>query len=89
MSRLLSLDELLSEKKAQVSKPEYVAPIVEDAPKAEDVPVIEDTPKAEDVPVIEDTHVIEDTPIVEDAPKAEDTPVKPTKKGGKKAAVEA
>ena len=59
MSRFLSLDELLNKKKTQVSKPVYVAP------------------------------VIEDTPIVEDTPKAEDAPVKPAKKGGKKAAVEA
>ena len=65
MSRFLSLDELLNKKKAQVSKPIYVAPVIEDTP------IVEDTPKAEDAPVIEDA------------------PVKPAKKGGKKAAVEA
>ena len=71
MSRFLSLDELLNKKKAQASKPIYVAPVIEDTPIVEDAPVIEDTPKAEDAPVIEDA------------------PVKPVKKGGKKAAVEA
>ena len=33
--------------------------------------------------------IVEDTPKVEDAPVIEDAPVKPVKKGGKKAAVEA
>ena len=71
MSRFLSLDELLNKKKAQASKPIYVAPVIEDTPKVEDTPIVEDAPKVEDAPVIEDA------------------PVKPAKKGGKKAAVEA
>ena len=51
MSRFLSLDELLNKKKTQVSKPVYVAPVIEDAPKVEDTHVIEDTPKVEDAPI--------------------------------------
>lgn len=46
-------------------------------------PIVEDTPKAEDTPEVEDTPKVEDAPVIEDAP------VKPVKKGGKKAAVEA
>ena len=77
MSRFLSLDELLNKKKAQASKPIYVAPVIEDTP------IVEDAPKVEDTPIVEDTPKVEDTPVIEDAP------VKPVKKGGKKAAVEA
>ena len=46
-------------------------------------PMVEDTPKVEDTPIVEDTPEVEDVPVIKDAP------VKPAKKSGKKAAVEA